>query len=651
MTHFRHRLSFFFLFFVVTAIAGDTYTGRVVDSETSDGLSEVTITLSGSTENWLTDADGNFSFFSGVAVSAPRNSYTGRTFVKLSAGGRLLDLSAAYGAVSATLYNANGERLYYGKSADGAALLKLPALSMGIYILHITMSDNRDIVFNWVHTQAYGAVFETGGAARSGVSRFAMQTQKIGVMTFEKNGYQKKEVDIESDGLRTGMVIKMKPAIGSAVFGDSVVRAYRLTISENDMATLLDYGNLVPDKYTVNAVFVPARFECEGRVLDSIAVRFRGDQSLTDCVSNGSRRKGVSYPQFGFGSGDICAKFSMKFDFNRYNADNRFYGLKALNFRSMSADPTKMREMLGYSVYDDMDIPVPRSGWARLYVNDSLWGVYGLAEEIDGRFTKAHFPETGDGNLYKDVWPATHFSDNEIRDALETNNDPEDNPDVSDFKEFRDIVVAGETTEENFLEKIGGVVDVAHLLRYIIADRAIMNFDGIVAAYSGGDLRHNYCWYHDEESGLFRLIPWDLDKVFIYPEPNFWTNNQPVGDNLVPNWNVVNSDYTDIICVFDPAHWGSYKTSPIDKDKFLRFFRNTTWNDFRSLCSVFLDAVFTEERLNERIDKWRSLLAGPVGEDKTIDSSEWVVMVDSLSRTIPLFRTNLKLMADTLIIK
>ena len=88
---------------------------------------------------------------------------------------------------------------------------------------------------------------------------------------------------------------------------------------------------------------------------------------------------------------------------------------------------------------------------------------------------------------------------------------------------------------------------------------------------------------------------------------------------------------------------------PIDRDIFLRLLRNATWNDFRVRGRAFLDSVFTAERLNTRIGRWRALIAPAVGEDPTIDSTEWAVMVDSLSHTIPLMRTNLKLMTDTLI--
>jgi hypothetical protein len=119
----------------------------------------------------------------------------------------------------------------------------------------------------------------------------------------------------------------------------------------------------------------------------------------------------------------------------------------------------------------------------------------------------------------------------------------------------------------------------------------------------------------------------------------------------VPNWNVVNSDFNPISCNFDPGSLGSYMVEPIDSDKFLRLLRFATWNQFTTQSRHFLDSCFTTKKIDDRIEKWRCQIAPTVGSDPTIDSAEWSVMVDSLKHTIPLLRTNLQKMIDTLIIR
>jgi hypothetical protein len=650
MTPFMRCQILFCLLFVVAAGAAKTVTlsGRVVDHETGTGLPAVSIAQSGSGVKATTDQKGDFSF--SIEASRVLDSI-GRmqgNILLIKHNGQLLDLKSAPLVTSVALYNLKGERLLYRERQAGSDMLPLTGLPANIYMMRITMRDGNASEVKWVKTGA-PAVF-TPGAPETRSGALPRQMNILAALSFAKQGYQTRDVDVNGDSATATMLVKMKPDIGFGVFDEDSVRSYRLYFAGGDLARLLDFSDLVPKSYTVTPVFVPARLICRGRTIDSVAVRFRGDQSLWDCVSGGKRKKNIRYPQFGFGNADICAKFSMKIDFNRYNKDNRLCGLKALNFRSMSADPTKMHEKLGYSVFSDMGIASPRSAYARLFVNDTLWGLFGITEEIDGRFTKSRYPKSGDGNLYKDLWPDANASDAKILEALVTNNDSGETPDIADFKALRDAVNAAGTDSTNFRGKIAPLVDIPYLVRYILVDRGIMNFDGLMSLYEGG-MRHNYSWYHEDESKLFRLIPWDLDKIFIYPEPNFWTNNAPSGKNTVPNWNVVNSSYADIRCYFDPGSGGgSYKVSPIDKDKLLRLFRSATWSDFRVQGKAFLDSVLTENRLNARIGKWRTLIAGAVGEDPTVDSTEWAGMVDSLSHTIPLLRTNLKMMMDTLIV-
>lgn len=630
------------LFCIVQA---KTFNGRVVNSETEIGLAGVSVTLLNSNIKTTTDKDGLFSLTGQVSVNFDQHRLTKPIFVQWNSVSKSFDLSAAPQVKSISLYNLSGSRLFHKEKVIQTSIIPLPEIPSNIYLMCITTNNDTRYFSKWI----YGC---NRVSFQLNTKESLYKESAAGpTLLFEKQGFQKKQTTISEDESES-IFVKMKPEIGFYIFDEDTVRTYRLYLTAENITTLLDYGKLVTG-HTVNTVIVPARLQFEGRTMDSVAVRFRGDQSLWDCISNGKRKTNHSLPQFGFGNGDICAKFSMKFDFNKYKKDQRLYGLKALNFRSMSADPTKMHEKLGYSLFKDMGIPTPRGSYAKLYVNDSLWGLFGIVEEIDGRFTKTNYPETGDGNLYKEIWPEKPATDAKILDALTTNNDSGEVNDVSDFKAFRDTVISTGTDSSNFIQKVGKLADIPYLIRYMVADRGIMNFDGVISAYvtSGGHMRHNYFWYHDEESGLFKLIPWDFDKVLLYPEPNFWTNNQQTGKNNVPNWNVVNSTYKNITCYFDPGSYGnSYSTEPIDKDKFLRLLRNTTWEEFGKEGKSFLDKYLTEANVNERLGKWRTLIADAVGEDPTIDSTEWVKMVDSLSHTVPLLRKNLEMMIDTLIV-
>jgi spore coat protein CotH len=628
------------------------YAGRVVNDESGDPVPGVSVTLLHSTGKTTTDEEGKFSFSAVVPVKQGLFIRGNSNVFHWRSTSQMFDLQSAPNVKRLSVFNMQGEQLCNFERNSKINFVTVRSLPKSLYLIRVITSDNQVFSVKWIYS---GNSQSFSLARRSSINlASAKQLAIISELVFEKQGYQTKHVEIDSDSSYSSMLVKLKTNIGDYVFNEDSLYSYKLTITKENIAKLLDFSQLISNGMTVNSVVVQARIEVGGRILDSIGVRFRGDQSLWDCVSNNKRKTNVKYPQYGFGLGDVCAKFSMKFDFNKYVSSQRFDGLKELNFRSMSFDPSKMHEKLGYSLFNDMGVFSPRTAFAKLYINDSLWGLFCVVEEIDGRFTKSRYPNTGNGNLYKEIWPETEMDNGTILTNLRTNNNPGDSPNTNDFIEFRDAVIASSTDSSNFIENLKNVLDISHLVRYTVVDRAIMNFDGICSSYSwpGGHLRHNFFWYHDDESHLFKLIPWDLDKALLYPEPNFWTNNKPVNNNKIPNWNVVNTSYNSFSCSFDPGSFGgSYTVDPIDKDKFLRIFRNTTWNDFHKQGQLFLDSIFTQKKVDQRLDKWRKLIAGAVGEDPTIDSTEWTVMVDSLSHTIPLMRTNMEMMIDTLIVK
>ena len=624
--------------------------GIVRDKETLLPLAGVQVTSVHSGATQITDSTGRFSIKGSGILSGPKY-LNDRGTIHLTAGMRTLDISNAPDLITLSLYRLDGKLLLcHQPSAKHSSVVPSP-LRPGAYLIKATtrqgdiisrvipVSDNQ--VFNITLSEQLN-------------SPFAKKTSAADTLIFSKELYRLKKVPCDPDTLRDGCTVDLKHSIGDYIFLDTV-RTYRLTIGEQDMNTLLDYAVLSPGPGNTNPVFVSAHLGLEDRELDSIGVRFRGDQSLWDCIANGKRKVGIHYPQFGFGNDDVCAKFSFKFSFKKYRDDQRLYGLKKLNLRSMSYDPSKMRERLGFSLFDAMNIVAPRTAYARLYVNDEYWGLFCVVEEIDGRMTKQRFPESGDGNLYEALWPDSVTTDGMILEALETN---EEEGNTDDFKKLRDAVVSDSTTASNFSDVAGQFIDIPYFIRYIVADRAILNFDGLVTLYvgTGYRIRHNFAWYHDLPASKFILIPWDLDKTFLYPEPNFWTNNEPTGNNNVPNWNVVNNNYTPVGCYFDPGSLALshgqgpyYNTQPIDADKLLRTFRNATWDDFVATGRRFLVEVFLQDTIDARLSHWRQQIASAVGEDKTIDSTAWESMVDSLSHTIPLIRTHFEKMLDTLI--
>jgi hypothetical protein len=265
------------LHLTIIAVHAETYKGRVVDAESESPLAGVQVSLLNSSIRTTTDSLGRFSISADLAVKYNRIVLGGRNTLRWLDAVGAFDVGSAPEVESITLYNLKGERLFHSRRAPGANRLSLPALSRNIYLVRIATAQ-QVFSLQWVYLGKNHAF--SFGVQKKPVAVLPKQQAIVSLMMFEGQGYQTKRVDIDSDSTYDSMYVKMKPEIGDYIFFDDTVRTYRLYFSKTDMDALLDFGKLVSGGFYVNSVYVPARLECEDRKLDSVAVRFRGDQSL-----------------------------------------------------------------------------------------------------------------------------------------------------------------------------------------------------------------------------------------------------------------------------------------------------------------------------------------------------------------------------------
>ncbi len=381
------------------------------------------------------------------------------------------------------------------------------------------------------------------------------------------------------------------------VFDESVIRTYDLTVAPSDWQWLQDNAELEE--------YVPATLEFEGATFDSVAIRYKGGYgNLYSCFDGQGNR--------------TCKKLSIKLKFSEYDPDRRFYGLKRLNFHSMESDDSKMRDAIGYALYREAGVYAPRASYARVVVNGELLGLFALVEQIDGRFTRHRFPDGGEGNLYKEVWPE-HLTAEPYLAALKTNED--ENPSVDRMLRF-----AGElsqVSDETFIATMERFVDVDMLMRYMAVDRLIDNWDGIVAWYCFGPCsNHNYYWYESTAEDRLWLIPWDLDNTFEVPSPirTFYG---------MPDW-----DDQSLGCDFVPIFWGLNGRPPAC-DPLIRRLATVTWDRYVAATEEILADQYRIEAMHARIDALAAHIADAVAEDPNGPTVvEWQAAVARLKDNI-----------------
>ena len=144
-------------------------------------------------------------------------------------------------------------------------------------------------------------------------------------------------------------------------------------------------------KYALTEKYAKADMWFDGECIPDIAVRPKGNSSLMTTVNRGSVR------------------FSLKADLNFFNSARNLDGVKKLNFNNGFSDPTFMREVLAYELFEYMGLPTPRTSFVDLWINDTHLGLYTMVEQIDKTFLSNNFTNPN-GNLYKPVAPAAFLN-------------------------------------------------------------------------------------------------------------------------------------------------------------------------------------------------------------------------------------------------
>lgn len=85
--------------------------------------------------------------------------------------------------------------------------------------------------------------------------------------------------------------------------------------------------------------------------------------------------------------------------------DDRMFGMRKLNLKSMWNDVSQMREALAWSLFDEAGVPASRHTYAKLCINNKYYGLYSFIEEVDKPFLKDRgFGKNDEGNFYKGYW-------------------------------------------------------------------------------------------------------------------------------------------------------------------------------------------------------------------------------------------------------
>jgi uncharacterized protein (TIGR03437 family) len=262
-------------------------------------------------------------------------------------------------------------------------------------------------------------------------------------------------------------------------FDDSAVREIRLYFEDaNWYNTLFQSHNSNPADPNF-----PARFQYGETGLPRIGVRFKGNSSF--------RRNGIKKP--------------FKLDFNEYDGNATFLGLKKLNLHPGDLQPDFLHEKL-FLDFAGARIAALRAVHVRLYVNDAYYGLYLAVEQPDKTMMQSRFGNDEDGNLYEAgesvsanmAYLGPNASSYTTRYELKTNESAND---------YSGLIQLIEVLNNN-PAALEPIMDVENFLTSLALNAAFTNLE----SYTG--TAGEYFLYDRTRDGKFVHIHWDLNETF-----------------------------------------------------------------------------------------------------------------------------------------
>ena len=290
---------------------------------------------------------------------------------------------------------------------------------------------------------------------------------------------------------------------------------------------------------------------------DSVTI---GDTTISYC---GLKTKGdyTLYHSYEDNYGSDRFSFTINFgkfiNKDRYGEKQTFYGCEKISFNNFFFDKSMMKEFVAYKLMEEMGLPTPQFGLAKLYINGEYYGVYFMVEALEESILEQYYNvKDVDGYLGKPN--GTTLIYNELKSNPQTlcDNDESKLSEIEDelpialewsrkltyLSEGKDF--DGKTIDVNsdeYVELLGEIMNVDEAIRYFATHSWLCQFDSMFA------WTKNFGLFISED-GYSTIIPWDYDLSFgCYGDnPAEKTANHDIDKMYTDGFTIYNGSKDDI---------------------------------------------------------------------------------------------------------
>jgi len=181
-------------------------------------------------------------------------------------------------------------------------------------------------------------------------------------------------------------------------------------------------------------------------------------------------------------------------------------GRGTLNLVADCKDTTMMREKLSYDMVQDLGVPVPRTRYIHLRVNDVYQGLYVDVENPRREWLRA-MGYNDEGSLYKASFSRLTAYDDADEYESRYEKQAGNSGDFADLAQLcRQISELNSLDDDDAYEGLSQLFDIDLLTEYFVALTLISSRENWIC---------NYYVYHDtEDTGKWLIFPWDMDMTW-----------------------------------------------------------------------------------------------------------------------------------------
>lgn len=320
-------------------------------------------------------------------------------------------------------------------------------------------------------------------------------------------------------------------------FLKDAIQTVEITIDENNLNYLLQ--NAVEEPYVMT---------------DSVTI---GDVTLGYC---GLKTKGAFTLEHSATDNAGSDRFSFTVNFGKYikkkdyGEKQNFLGANKISFNNFFFDKSMMKEFFALMLFDEMGLPTPQYGLAKLYINGNYYGVYAMVEAMDESILERYYgvekdelssylckPEGTVFDYYAlqgddaPLWEYDEDTKKDVEDMLPTVMEWVRKLNHLSYGTDFDYNVIDVNSEE-YLELLGQVIDIDEVVKYFAVHSWLCQLDNMFVG------QKNFGLYVDKE-GKALIVPWDYDLSFgcYYPSTAESTANY----HIDAMFRLSDADYSD----------------------------------------------------------------------------------------------------------